>query len=124
MGTATPENDRDFRWLYVPDCAQIAADTFGRPIAVYFSHPFADCSLTSLPILTKDKYETETGPSPLPLVIQNIKNNHCITMKMKQSIKVTWPTRIPEAHSQWMQMDGFIAKLSLIGIDFSHSTTY
>ncbi|CAO3638337.1 unnamed protein product [Mucor hiemalis] len=67
--TTTPEHDLDFRWMYVPDCAQIAPDTFGRPVAVYFSHPFADSSMTCLPILTKDKYEPETGPTPLPLVI-------------------------------------------------------
>ncbi|CAO3641885.1 unnamed protein product [Mucor hiemalis] len=102
LETATTENDLDFRWMYVPDCARIAADTFGRPVGVYFSHPFADCSLNCLLILTKDKYEPETGPTPLPLVLQNINNDHCITLKMKRSIKVTWP-RIPEAHSKWMQ---------------------
>lgn len=80
-------------WFKAPGCAQIAADTFGRPIAVYPYEGMSYHSLTFLPLLpykhTKDKINP--GSSPIPLILQNEGNVHWFTVVYKKSHKLTYP---------------------------------
>ncbi|KAL7315258.1 hypothetical protein PS15m_006729 [Mucor circinelloides] len=80
-------------WFKAPGCAQIAADTFGRPIAVYPYEGMSYDSLTFLPLLpykhTKDKINL--GSSPIPLILQNESNFHWFTIVYKKSHKPTYP---------------------------------
>ncbi|KAL9539758.1 hypothetical protein PS6_011068 [Mucor atramentarius] len=62
-------------WFKASGCAQIAADTFGRPIAVY---PYEE-----------DKINP--GSSPIPLILQNEGNVHWFTVVYKKSHKLTYP---------------------------------
>ncbi|KAI8335265.1 hypothetical protein EDC96DRAFT_568527 [Choanephora cucurbitarum] len=79
-------------WFLAPECAQIAACTFGVPVAVYDSD---NGNLTFLSVLNRfNSANFKTGPKPLPLMMHFVNKNHWITLKTKRSIKMTWPTEI------------------------------
>ncbi|KAI8362740.1 hypothetical protein EDC96DRAFT_595135 [Choanephora cucurbitarum] len=86
-------------WFLVPECAQIAACTFGVSVAVYDSD---NGNLTFLPVLNRfNSANFKSGPKPLPLMMHFVNKNHWITLKTKRSIKMTWPT-VNLLHSQTM----------------------
>ncbi|KAI8349049.1 hypothetical protein BD560DRAFT_479129 [Blakeslea trispora] len=76
-------------WFMAPDYAQIAACTFGVPVAVYGSD---NDYLTFLLVL--DRFSSanyKPGPKPLPLLMHFVNRNHWITLELKSSIKIVWP---------------------------------
>ncbi|KAG2192281.1 hypothetical protein INT47_006914, partial [Mucor saturninus] len=79
------------KWLLAPECAQLAADTFQRPVAIYPSSLYKGHGQTFLPVFQNENVRPSPGPSPLPIVLQNVHGNHWITFNMKRSIKVAWP---------------------------------
>jgi hypothetical protein len=76
-------------WFLAPECAQLTACTFNRPVAIYYT----GTAITYLPVLPADK----TKPVVAPLLLHIVKTfalnefNHWITMKLKRSIKIKWP---------------------------------
>lgn len=74
-------------WLATPDCAQLAADTFGRPVAVYPSQDMQNKDEMFFPIIGFEYLHN----IPLPLVLQNHGNTHWVTVRLKRAIKPNWP---------------------------------
>ncbi|KAI8358387.1 hypothetical protein BD560DRAFT_437686 [Blakeslea trispora] len=86
-------------WFMAPDCAQIAACTFGVPVAVYDND---SDHLTFLPVLDRfNSANYKPGPKPLPLLMHFVNRNHWITLELKRSIKIVWPA-INRLHYQAM----------------------
>ncbi|KAL7318387.1 hypothetical protein PS15m_004613 [Mucor circinelloides] len=83
------------QWFTTPECAQVAADTFGRPIAEYTSEVFqgAGCRtfLTLLEFMPSPN-KINPGKTPLPLILQNQDQMHWFTVIYKKSHKLTYPT--------------------------------
>lgn len=75
-------------WFMVPECAQLAACTFGRPIA---SYDLRHEPQTYLPILPPAKIDPPPGERPLPLLLYFVSGCHFITLQLKRSIKIVWP---------------------------------
>ncbi|CAO3657683.1 unnamed protein product [Mucor hiemalis] len=114
---APPEETIQIKWFCSPECSQIAADTFGVPIAVYPVGRDEDNSSIYFPVFDRQVYKPKPesiplppvpnpGPKPLPLVLINNFNMHWFTLKMKRSIKVTWP-RVNVVHSSAMRRAGY-----------------
>ncbi|CAO3618160.1 unnamed protein product [Mucor fragilis] len=81
-------------WFRAPDCAQLAADTFGRPIAVYPDQGSSLGSVTYLPVIDGDFSNVDVpnpGRAPLPLPLQNQGDFHWLTAELKRSAKHVWP---------------------------------
>ena len=83
-------------WFTTPYFAQIAADTYRRPIAVYTDDitkkPNSD-ELAYEPLM----YVPFQGPllndrEPIPIIMQFLNNNHWATIKSKgRIIRINWP---------------------------------
>ncbi|CAO3629256.1 unnamed protein product [Mucor hiemalis] len=72
----------------VPECAQLASCTFGRPIPCYdLRHE----PQTYLPILPPAKIDPPPGERPLPLLLYFVSGCHFMTLQLKRSIKIAWP---------------------------------
>ncbi|KAG2191497.1 hypothetical protein INT47_005966, partial [Mucor saturninus] len=93
------------KWLLAPECAQLAADTFQRPVAIYPSSLYKGHGQTFLPVFQNKNVRPSPGPSSLPIVLQNVHGNHWITFNMKRSINVAWPW-IRTLHHNAMQRLG------------------
>ncbi|KAI8350397.1 hypothetical protein BD560DRAFT_230104 [Blakeslea trispora] len=86
-------------WFMAPDCAQIAACTFGVPVAVYDND---SDHLTFLPVLDRfNSANYKPGPKPLPLLMHFVNRNHWIALELKRSIKIVW-SAINSLHYQAM----------------------
>ncbi|KAL7330453.1 hypothetical protein PS15p_205401 [Mucor circinelloides] len=92
--------------VYHPECAQVAADTFGRPIAEYTSEVFqgAGCR-TFLPLLEfmSGPNKIKPGKTPLPLILQNQDQMHWFTVIYKKPHKLTYPTPAHWHNSEAME---------------------
>lgn len=78
-----------------PDCAQLAADTFLRPIAVFLSESVKEDPATFFPLITYKNEEYILKEKPQPLIIQHVNGNHWITLSMRRARKMTWPLPSP-----------------------------
>ncbi|KAI7893318.1 uncharacterized protein EV154DRAFT_417229, partial [Mucor mucedo] len=87
-GTNWVDGDGDAEygdWFTTPECAQVVADAYGIPVVVF---PCGDNeALTFLPLALPKN--TSIKP-PSPLLLQNVKNRHWISLKMKHTCK-NWP---------------------------------
>lgn len=89
------------KWMQSPECVQVAADTFQRPVVVYPSAEYNGYAMTYLPVFKNKAVKPFPGATPLPIVLQNVSGNHWFTFDMKRSIKVKWPV-ISAAHTAAM----------------------
>ena len=83
-------------WFYSAGCTQLAADTFRRPVAAYSDVKYENNDpVIFFPFLNTSHYhitnEGSDAYSPMPIILQNIGDNHWITFKIKRSIKMLWP---------------------------------
>lgn len=76
-------------WFLAPECAQLAACTFNRPVSVYF----AQDAITFLPVFPQEKMKVSVAPLMMHIVTTRggDKPNHWVTMKLRRSIKLKWP---------------------------------
>lgn len=77
----------DHAWFSTPECSQVAANTFGRPIAVYPSRAMQGLDEMFFPMIHFDYPKN----IPLPLVLQNHCNSHSVTVQLKRSKTPHWP---------------------------------
>ncbi|KAI9310055.1 hypothetical protein BX666DRAFT_2090648 [Dichotomocladium elegans] len=68
-------------WFISPECSQIAADTFGRLIAVYGSNTYLFLPFQTHPAKAKSMH---------PIVLQLI-GSHFILVKIKEDAPFQWP---------------------------------
>ncbi|CEP09292.1 hypothetical protein [Parasitella parasitica] len=82
-------------WFQAPECAELAACTFSKPLFVYYTGESVTC-LPTLPLAPKLK------PAVAPLLINSVKtsggsmSNHWVTLRAKKSIKIKWPVIDPK----------------------------
>lgn len=75
-------------WFLAPECAQLAACTFNRPVCVYY----AAAAFTYLPIFpSKSRPKTALLYMHIVQTSLGTKPDHWITLKFKKSIKNTLP---------------------------------
>lgn len=94
------------KWFMSPECSQVAACTFQRPVACYSNESSKGYASTFLPVLKNKDVFPNSGLSPLPIVMQNVSNSHWVTLKMKRSIKIKWPI-VNIYHSNATKLAGF-----------------
>ncbi|KAI9025075.1 hypothetical protein CLU79DRAFT_746177 [Phycomyces nitens] len=74
-------------WFSTPDCAQLAADTYQRPVCVYSDNPSIP-SASFLPFcLPKTKQSNKQ-----PLILNHVNNNHWTTVDLSRNASRKWPT--------------------------------
>ena len=81
-------------WFLAPPCAQLFADTSRRPIAVYPQSSSHLGPVTYLPVIDGDPNDVEvpnSGPTPIPLILQNQGIYQWFTVELKRSVKNVWP---------------------------------
>ncbi|OAD72524.1 hypothetical protein PHYBLDRAFT_169652 [Phycomyces blakesleeanus NRRL 1555(-)] len=77
-------------WFNTPDCAQLAADTYTRPVCVYSDNPNTP-STTFLPLaLPNNKTKQQQ-----PLIFNYVNSNHWTTVDLSHNISRKLPT-VPE----------------------------
>lgn len=80
-------------WFRSPECVQIAADTYRRPIAVYpdndrkkpGSEEYAYAPLLYVP------FKGPTQEKSSPIIMQHSNGNHWVTVDIKRRLKMEWP---------------------------------
>ncbi|OAD68182.1 hypothetical protein PHYBLDRAFT_173672 [Phycomyces blakesleeanus NRRL 1555(-)] len=77
-------------WFNTPDCAQLAADTYTRPVCVYSDNPNTP-STTFLPFALPNNKTKQRQP----LIFNHVNNNHWTTVNLSRNVSRKWPT-IPE----------------------------
>lgn len=87
-------------YFSIPGCAQLAADTFGRPVATYVEQQFSKNSpgTTFFPFLNKMEFQKEKK-KPMLLIMQRVNGNHFVTFIMRRSVKMVWPLPSPSMYS-------------------------
>ncbi|OAD80658.1 hypothetical protein PHYBLDRAFT_74010 [Phycomyces blakesleeanus NRRL 1555(-)] len=77
-------------WFNTPDCAQLAADTYTRPVCVYSDNPNTP-STTFLPFALPNNKTKQRQP----LIFNHVNSNHWTTVDLSRNISRKWPT-VPE----------------------------
>ncbi|CAG8843877.1 5214_t:CDS:1, partial [Racocetra persica] len=70
-------------WFLSPDCAQLAANTFSVPIAIFDERN--EQSMMFFPLETPPVHRRN------PIILHFINGNHIIYVGMKSYVKVNWP---------------------------------
>ncbi|KAG2196366.1 hypothetical protein INT46_009073 [Mucor plumbeus] len=96
-------NEGITQWFNAPECAQLAACTFSRPIAVYDDNNNAITFLPFIKNLVPNTANKQGKRSKVPLLMQNINRNHWITVDLKRRVQVRWPL-INGHHNDCLQM--------------------
>lgn len=79
-------------WFNSPDCAQLAADTYQAPLAVFSEKQHGNYGTTFLPLLNESKTVIpKKHRRKTPLLLQRVDQNHWVTLIMRKAIKMTWP---------------------------------
>ncbi|OAD72316.1 hypothetical protein PHYBLDRAFT_169454 [Phycomyces blakesleeanus NRRL 1555(-)] len=77
-------------WFSASDCAQLAADTYKRPVCVYSDNPNTP-SVSFLPFTLPKNISKHQQP----LIFNHVNNNHWTTVHLSRNVSRKWPT-IPE----------------------------
>ncbi|KAG2217675.1 hypothetical protein INT45_006184 [Circinella minor] len=83
-------------WFTAPYFAQIAADTYRRPVAVYTDditkNPSSDELAYELLMYVPFQGPLPNDREPIPIIMQFLNNNHWATIKSKgRIIRIDWP---------------------------------
>lgn len=80
-------------WFISPACAQLAADTYQVPLAVFVEKTYGDMNnFTYLPLLSQDLTAVSNkNLSKSPLLLQRVNQNHWVTLIMRRALKMVWP---------------------------------
>ena len=83
-------------WFTIPHFAQIAADMYKRPIAVYTNNitkkPNSDNFVLELLIYVPFQGPLLTNKEPVPIIMQLVNNDHWASIKPKgRIIQIDWP---------------------------------
>ncbi|OAD68555.1 hypothetical protein PHYBLDRAFT_172978 [Phycomyces blakesleeanus NRRL 1555(-)] len=73
-------------WFSAPDCAQIIADTYNKPVCVY-SDDWSVLSVTFLPLHDQKPLKRKS----LPMVLHHVHGCHWTTIKVKPHVHRSWP---------------------------------
>ncbi|OAD79040.1 hypothetical protein PHYBLDRAFT_164124 [Phycomyces blakesleeanus NRRL 1555(-)] len=73
-------------WFSAPDCAQIIADTYNKPVCVY-SDDRSVLPVTFLPLHDRKPLKRK----PLPMVLHHVHGCHWTTIKVKPHVHRSWP---------------------------------
>ncbi|KAI9003755.1 hypothetical protein CLU79DRAFT_783395, partial [Phycomyces nitens] len=85
--TTIPACTNTSMWFSTPDCAQLSADTYQRPVCVYSDNPSIP-SASFLPFcLPKTKQSNKQ-----PLILNYVNNNHWTTVDLSRNASRKWPT--------------------------------
>lgn len=79
-------------WLIAPECAQLAACTFNRAVAVYYT---ANTSVTFLFILPNPNRKKVA----IPLILHAVSGNHWVSLFLKRSLSFRLPPILEVYHS-------------------------
>ncbi|OAD73333.1 hypothetical protein PHYBLDRAFT_65941 [Phycomyces blakesleeanus NRRL 1555(-)] len=77
-------------WFNTPDCAQLAADTYTRPVCVYSDSPNTPSTTFLSFALPNNKTKQRQ-----PLIFNHVNSNHWTTVDLSRNISRKWPT-VPE----------------------------
>ncbi|OAD68443.1 hypothetical protein PHYBLDRAFT_173439 [Phycomyces blakesleeanus NRRL 1555(-)] len=77
-------------WFSTSDCAQLAADTYKRPVCVYSDNPNTP-SVSFLPFTLPENISKHQQP----LIFNHVNNNHWTTVHLSHNVSRKWLT-IPE----------------------------